>query len=72
MGPLAGIMICDYYIIKQKKLDVRELYRSNSIYWYSGGFNWRAFVAFFVVITPLMPGFAKSIDPNLNVGNSWQ
>jgi len=72
MGPLAAIMICDYYIIKKRKLDVRQLYQPHGIYWYSAGWNWRAFVAFFSGVGPLMPGFAKSIANNLDVGGAWK
>jgi NCS1 family nucleobase:cation symporter-1 len=72
MGPLAGIMVTDYYIIKQKKLNLHEMYRDHGIYWYTGGFNLRAFAAFFTAVAPLMPGFAKSIAPTLNVGGAWK
>lgn len=72
MGPLAGTMVCDYYIIKKKKLDVDELYRDRGIYWYDAGFNWRAFVSFLIGFAPLIPGFAKSIKPTLNVGGAWK
>ena len=72
MGPLAGVMVSDYYLIKKKKLNVHELYHDHGIYHYGHGFNWRAFVAFFIGVGPLLPGFAKSIDHNLNVGKAWQ
>lgn len=72
MGPLAGIMVTDYYIIKQRKLNLHEMYRSHGIYWYTGGFNWRAFAAFFIAVAPLMPGFAKSIKVTLDVGGAWK
>jgi NCS1 family nucleobase:cation symporter-1 len=72
MGPLAGVMVCDYYIIKKRKLDVNELYKDHGIYHYSHGFNWRAFLAFFIGFGPLLPGFAKSIDKSLNVGGAWK
>jgi NCS1 nucleoside transporter family len=72
MGPLAGVMVCDYYIIKKGKLNVHELYRDHGIYWYDYGFNWRAFVAFFGAFAPLLPGFAKSIQNNLDVGGAWE
>ncbi|KAF2500359.1 hypothetical protein BU16DRAFT_556829 [Lophium mytilinum] len=72
MGPLAGTMVCDYYIIKKRKLDIDQLYTDRGIYWYSHGFNWRAFVAFVVGFAPLLPGFAKSIKPTLNVGGAWK
>ncbi|KAI9893975.1 MAG: hypothetical protein M1814_004745 [Vezdaea aestivalis] len=72
MGPLAGVMVCDYYVIKKQKLDIHELYKDRGIYWYTGGFNWRAFTAFIIGFAPLMPGFAKSIQPTLNVGGAWK
>ncbi|KAF2672665.1 hypothetical protein BT63DRAFT_396391 [Microthyrium microscopicum] len=72
MGPLAGVMVTDYYIIKQRKLNVYELYKSPGIYSYEHGFNWRAWAAFFCGVGPLMPGFAKSIAPTLNVGGAWK
>ncbi|KAF2191319.1 hypothetical protein K469DRAFT_557273 [Zopfia rhizophila CBS 207.26] len=72
MGPLAGTMVCDYYIIKKRKLDVDQLYTDQGIYWYSRGFNWRAFASFVIGFAPLLPGFAKSIEPTLNVGGAWK
>ncbi|KAJ4304978.1 hypothetical protein N0V90_000506 [Kalmusia sp. IMI 367209] len=72
MGPLAGTMVCDYYLIKKRKLNVDQLYVSNGIYWYNGGWNWRAYASFVIGFTPLLPGFAKSIKPSLNVGGAWK
>lgn len=72
MGPLAGTMVCDYYIIKKRKLDVHELYMERGIYWYSHGVNWRAFVSFIGGFAPLLPGFAKSIQNDLDVGGAWK
>jgi nucleobase:cation symporter-1, NCS1 family len=42
LGPVAGIMICDYFIIRHKQLRVDDLYLRGSGYEYSGGFNWPA------------------------------
>jgi NCS1 family nucleobase:cation symporter-1 len=72
MGPLAGVMVTDFYIIKQRKLNIHELYKGDGIYQYTHGFNWRGFVAFFIGVGPLMPGFAKSIANGLNVGGAWR
>jgi cytosine/uracil/thiamine/allantoin permease len=74
MGPLAGIMVMDYYIIKGRKLNIHAMYQDGpeGIYWYTGGFNIRAFIAFFIGVAPLMPGFAKSIEPSLDVGDAWK
>jgi NCS1 nucleoside transporter family len=72
MGPLAGTMVCDYYIIKKQKLNVHELYKDHGIYWYDYGFNWRAFASFFCGFIPVLPGFAKSVNNNLNIGDAWK
>ncbi|KAL6706559.1 hypothetical protein ACN47E_005315 [Coniothyrium glycines] len=72
MGPLAGTMICDYYLIKKRKLNVHELYADHGVYWYNGGWNWRAFASFITGFAPLLPGFAKSIEPTLDVGGAWK
>ncbi|KAF1842420.1 uncharacterized protein K460DRAFT_409836 [Cucurbitaria berberidis CBS 394.84] len=72
MGPLAGTMVCDYYLIKKCKLDVDQLYTGRGIYWYNGGWNWRAYVSFIMGFAPLLAGFAKSIDHSLNVGGAWK
>ncbi|ORY17819.1 permease for cytosine/purines, uracil, thiamine, allantoin-domain-containing protein [Clohesyomyces aquaticus] len=72
MGPLAGTMVCDYYIIKKRKLDVDQLYTDRGIYWYEHGVNWRAYASFIIGFAPLMPGFAKSIQNTLNVGGAWK
>jgi nucleobase:cation symporter-1, NCS1 family len=72
MGPLAGVMVSDYYLIKKRKLNIHELYHDHGIYHYSHGWNWRAFLAFSMGVGPLLPGFAKSIKNDLNVGGAWQ
>ena len=45
LGPVAGIMICDYFIVRRKVLLVGDLYLRGSTYEYSHGFNWRAIAA---------------------------
>jgi NCS1 family nucleobase:cation symporter-1 len=45
LGPVAGIMICDYFIVRRRVLLVEELYRRAGLYEYAGGFNWVAIVA---------------------------
>src|SRR5437588_9503642 len=42
LGPVAGIMICDYYLIRKRSLLVDDLYLRGVAYEYSAGFNWRA------------------------------
>jgi len=45
MGPIAGIMICDYFFIRHTKLSLYSLYHREGIYHYSKGINPRAIVA---------------------------
>jgi NCS1 family nucleobase:cation symporter-1 len=42
LGPVAGIMICDYFIVRRKWLLVDDLYLRGGEYEYAKGFNWRA------------------------------
>src|SRR5437762_1569697 len=42
LGPVAGIMICDYFVIRRRQLLVDDLYLRGGIYEYARGFNWRA------------------------------
>lgn len=47
LGPIAGIMIVDYFIIKKQQLDLAQLYKTNGIY---GGFNGTGLIAFAVPV----------------------
>jgi NCS1 family nucleobase:cation symporter-1 len=45
LGPVAGIMICDYFIVRRRVLLVDDLYLRDGQYEYAGGFNWLALLA---------------------------
>ena len=45
LGPVAGIMVTDYFFIRGKRLEVGSLYRRGGPYEYNGGINPRAIVA---------------------------
>jgi NCS1 family nucleobase:cation symporter-1 len=45
LGPVAGIMICDYFIVRRRVLLVNDLYLRGGAYEYSRGFNWLAVIA---------------------------
>ena len=42
LGPVAGIMICDYFVLRRRVLSLNDFYLRGGIYEYSRGFNWRA------------------------------
>jgi NCS1 family nucleobase:cation symporter-1 len=48
LGPVAGIMICDYFIIRRRVLIVDDLYLRDRTYEYTRGFNWLAIGALFL------------------------
>jgi NCS1 family nucleobase:cation symporter-1 len=45
LGPIAGIMIVDYFLIRKTNLDLDGLFRRNGPYEYLGGVNVRAIAA---------------------------
>ena len=47
LGPIAGIMIVDYFLIKRQVLDLPELYKTDGIY---GGFNPAGMIAFAIPV----------------------
>src|SRR5271155_5276462 len=45
LGPIAGIMIADYFLVRKRELDVDALYQSEGKYSYTRGVNWNAIIA---------------------------
>ena len=46
LGPILGVMLCDYFIIRKKHLRLNDLYRTDGLYAFSGsGINWCAMMA---------------------------
>ena len=45
LGPIAGVMIADYFVVRRRELNVDDLYRRNGVYEYDRGVNYRALLA---------------------------
>lgn len=60
MGAIAGILICDYWVIRKQRLNLEGLFDPKGPYSYGSGFNWRAIVALCVAIAPVVPGFLRA------------
>jgi NCS1 family nucleobase:cation symporter-1 len=45
LGPIAGVMICDYFVVRKKILLVEDLYMRQGFYEFSNGINRRAMAA---------------------------
>ncbi len=61
LGPIAGILIVDYYFIRKTELDVEDLFRRRGRYVYRGGWNPSAIVALVLGVAPNVPGFLKVV-----------
>lgn len=57
LGPIAGIMIADYWLVRKRELDVPDLYRVNGRY---AGINVAAIISLVLGVIPNLPGFLKS------------
>jgi NCS1 family nucleobase:cation symporter-1 len=58
LGPIAGIMICDYWVLRNRTLDVPDLYRPKGRY---AGVNPAALIALAVGVLPNVPGFLYAV-----------
>ena len=61
LGPIAGIMIVDYFLIRDRELVEDDLYRRGGMYEYHRGINWVAMAAMALGIAPNLPGFLNAI-----------
>ena len=64
LGPIAGIMITDYWLIRRTRLDVDALFDPRGIYAYRGGWNPAAILALLVGVAPTLPGFLAAAFPD--------
>ena len=60
MGAIAGILICDYWVLRKQRLSLEGLFDPSGAYSYGSGYNWRAIVALIVAIAPVVPGFLRA------------
>ncbi|CAF3946365.1 unnamed protein product [Rotaria magnacalcarata] len=66
LGPIAGIIIGDYYLLKRRKLEIAELYCDTYPLYSSRAMNWIAMLSLAVGIAPNMPGFIRSLQLDHN------
>ena len=72
LGPIAGIYIADYYLVKKRRIKTYDLFQGeNGRYWYKNGINYAAFIVWIICVIPptiglLAPGnaFFKTIFDN--------
>ena len=61
LGPCAGVMLCDYFIVRRRQLNVDALYSASpsGAYYYDKGFNRAAIAALVAGVAPNVPGFLQ-------------
>jgi nucleobase:cation symporter-1, NCS1 family len=62
LGPIAGVMICDFWVLRRKQLAVDELYMMDGRYTYGSGTNRWAVWALIIGVLPNLPGFLLQIS----------
>lgn len=60
MGAIGGILIADYWVLRRQELAVSDLFKTDGVYRYSNGINWRAVTALVLAVLPVAPGFVRA------------
>ncbi|MCJ2177348.1 NCS1 family nucleobase:cation symporter-1 [Novosphingobium album (ex Hu et al. 2023)] len=73
LGPIAGILIADYWLVRGRELDVEGLYQTDGPYHYGNGWNVKALFALVLGVAPNVPGFLKVSFPGQfgQIGALW-
>ena len=74
LGPIIGIQVCDYWLIRKTTVKLSDLFHPDpgSIYFFWNGFNPRSFVAWFLGFATQLPGFAAAVTPGrVQVPDAW-
>ena len=61
LGPIAGIMIADYFVVNRTQLDVEALYRADGKYRFTHGFSLAGIGALIIAVLPNLPGFLVTV-----------
>jgi NCS1 family nucleobase:cation symporter-1 len=73
LGPIAGVIIADYWLVRRTRLAVEALYDRAGVYTYRGGWNPAAVAALIIGVAPNLPGFLHAAAPRAfgGVGAIW-
>lgn len=61
LGPIAGILIADYYVLRKMRLNLDALYRTDGEYHYTNGFSLAALASLVLAVVPNLPGFLVNV-----------
>lgn len=68
LGPLFGVIMVDYYILRRRRVVIDDLYREQGHYTYQNGWNPKALISAAAgavpsIIFAVVPAFATSVGP---------
>jgi NCS1 family nucleobase:cation symporter-1 len=73
LSSIAGVIICDYYLVRKGYLEIKELYdgRKTGPYYFTFGIHWRAYAAYIGGILINVVGFAGAIGADVPKGAEY-
>jgi NCS1 family nucleobase:cation symporter-1 len=59
MGPIFGVMMVDFYLVRKGEIDVEALYREDGEFRFQGGWHVNAFIAAIIgaIFASILPNF---------------
>ena len=61
LGPIGGILVADYFLLRKTRLELAGLYDPKGPYSYRSGLNPAAVIALILAVVPNLPGFLGQI-----------
>ncbi len=61
LGPIGGILIADYFVVRRRQLNLAGLYDPAGEYSYRSGFGWAGLMALGIAVFPNLPGFLMTV-----------
>ena len=73
LSSIAGVMVCDYYLVRKGFLNTKELYsgQSSGAYFFWHGINWRAYMAYIFGIAINIVGFVGAVGTPVPIGATY-
>lgn len=64
LGPVLGILLSDYFLVRKKEIQLAELYKENGAYSYSSGFNPSAMISLGIgVFVAIIGNYVPALVP---------
>ena len=73
LSSIAGVIVCDYYVVRRGYYQIRDLYsaRKTAPYYFSFGFHWRGYTAYICGILINIVGFVGAIGKPVPQGAKY-